>query len=211
MQLLLINAVDCFALCLSFYLLVIFRDHRRRGGFLYPPGPPSRLIIGNLLDVPMSAFWIAYADMSKKYGGCNITGSRTCSSRNQHFKAILSVFAFFSGRRRVVFLNCHKDLLEKRGETYSDRPSLPIAEMYDLNFCFSTSRHVDASNSRMEMDWPIFMTRMSGTWRDGRKILDPSLRPGAAMSYRQIMQEKTREFLAQLFATPKDFRAHIEL
>ena len=110
-----------------------------------------------------------------------------------------------------MFLNCHKDILEKRGETYSGRPSLPIAEMYVLYFCFSISRHADASISRMEMDWPVFMTRMSEAWRDGRKILDPSLRPGAAMSYRQIMQEKTREFLAQLFATPKDFRAHIEL
>ena len=76
MQFLLINAVDCLALSLFFYLLIIFHDHRRLGGFSYPPGPPSRLIIGNLLDVPRVAPWIAYADMSKKYGGRNILGSQ---------------------------------------------------------------------------------------------------------------------------------------
>jgi hypothetical protein len=65
----------------------------------------------------------------------------------------------------------------------------------------------------MEMDWPVFMTRMSETWREGRKILDRSLRPGAAMSYRQMMQEKTASFSHSFLpiATPKDFRAHIEL
>jgi len=41
--------------------------------------------------------------------------------------------------------------------------------------------------------------------------LDRSLRPGATALYRQLIQEKTRGFLAQLLATPKDFRDHIEL
>ena len=68
MQFLLINAVDCLVVSLSLYLFVVFRDHRRRGGLSYPPGPPSWPIIGNLLDVPKHAPWIAYADMSKKYG-----------------------------------------------------------------------------------------------------------------------------------------------
>jgi cytochrome P450 len=63
----------------------------------------------------------------------------------------------------------------------------------------------------MEMDWPLFMTGMSETWIKGRKILDGGLRPGAVMSYRQMMQEKTREFLLRLRANPKDFRAHIKL
>lgn len=68
MQFFLINAVDALAISLFLYLLVIISDHRRRGGIPYPPGPPSRPIIGNLLDVPKNAPWIAYSDMSKKYG-----------------------------------------------------------------------------------------------------------------------------------------------
>jgi cytochrome P450 len=62
----------------------------------------------------------------------------------------------------------------------------------------------------MEMDWPLFMTGMSETWREGRKILDGNLRPGAMTSYRQMMQEKTREFLAQLRENPMDFDARVE-
>ena len=61
------------------------------------------------------------------------------------------------------------------------------------------------------MDWTLFMTGMTETWRGGRKIVDRNLRPSAVMTYEQMMQEKTREFLTQLFTTPKNFRAHIKL
>ena len=63
-----VNAANCLAFSLSLYLFFAFRAHRRRRGLSYPPGPPSRPIIGNLLDVPKEAPWIAYADMSKTYG-----------------------------------------------------------------------------------------------------------------------------------------------
>jgi cytochrome P450 len=113
---------------------------------------------------------------------------------------------------RVVVVLCSlsavKDLLEKRGETYSDRPSFPVIEMYVLwHPYFPIGRQVD-NPRRTEMDWPLFTARMSETWREGRKLLDRSLRPGAVMSYRQTVQEKTREFLAQLSANPKDFLSH---
>jgi cytochrome P450 len=67
------------------------------------------------------------------------------------------------------------------------------------------------SVSRFDMDWQIFMTGMTETWREGRKLLDRGLRPGEMIPYRQMMQEKAREFLAQLCSTPKDFLARIEL
>jgi cytochrome P450 len=55
------------------------------------------------------------------------------------------------------------------------------------------------------------MTGLNETWRKERKILDGSLRPGAMMSYRQVMQEKTYELLVQLRANPKDFDNRIKL
>jgi cytochrome P450 len=61
------------------------------------------------------------------------------------------------------------------------------------------------------MDWPVFMAGMNETWRKGRKLLDRSLRSGAMMLYRQMMQDKTREFLAKLRADPKDWNSHVEL
>ena len=77
MQFLLINVVDCLAISSFLYLLVVFRDHRRRSGLPYPPGPPYRPIIGNLLDFPKDMHWSAYADMSKKYGMRIILASGT--------------------------------------------------------------------------------------------------------------------------------------
>jgi hypothetical protein len=61
------------------------------------------------------------------------------------------------------------------------------------------------------MDWPLFMTGMTETWREGRKLVDHSLRPGAVMTYGDMMQEKMREFLTQLFTTPNNFHAHLKL
>src|SRR5258708_2616606 len=43
-------------------------NHRRRRALSSPPGPPLWPIIGNFLDIPKEKPWIAYADMSKKYG-----------------------------------------------------------------------------------------------------------------------------------------------
>jgi len=168
---LLINALAFFAFL---YLLVVFRDRKRRGGLPYPPGPPSRPIIGNLLDIPTDAPWAAYADMSKKYGDV------IC------FRVFNQVIVVLSS------LSAIKDLFEKRAECNSDRPALPILEM-------------------MDMDWFVPVTGMCDAWREERKLLDRSLRAGAIVSYRQMMEEKTRWFLAQLIANPKGFQHHIEL
>ena len=133
MQLLLINVFDCFAISCFLYLLVVVRDHRRRRGLPYPPGPPSRPIIGNLLDFPKDMPWSAYTEMSKKYGMCIILGTLVLHQLKPAFQGDVICFRIFS---QVIVVLCSssaiKDLLEKRGEIYSDRPSLPIAEMYIL-------------------------------------------------------------------------------
>jgi len=95
---------------------------------------------------------------------------------------------------QVVVVLCSvsaiKDLLEKRGEIYSERPRIPITEITDF-------------------DWPMFFIGVNETWITGRKLLDRSLRPSAMMLYRQMMQEKTHEFLTQLRTNPKEFRNHV--
>ena len=68
-----ITAIDCLALFVFLYTLSAFRDNRRRRGLPYPPGPPSWPVIGNLLDVPKLSPWLAYANMSKKYGETDIS------------------------------------------------------------------------------------------------------------------------------------------
>jgi hypothetical protein len=129
-----ISSFDCFAVSLFIYLLVLFRDHRRRRGLPYPPGPPPLPVIGNILDVPKDAPWSVYADMSKKYG-------RRKHSRNTCFGELkprfqgADVICLHVFSETVVVLNsvsAINDLLEKRGKIYSERPSWPVGEMYAL-------------------------------------------------------------------------------
>jgi len=63
----------------------------------------------------------------------------------------------------------------------------------------------------MEMDWTIPIARKGEKWRKNRTLLDRALRPGVATSHRRVIEEKTRAFLGQLLASPKDFREHIDL
>jgi hypothetical protein len=134
MQFLLINAFDYLAISGFLYLLINFRDRRRRGGLSYPPGPPSSPVIGNLHDVPKETPWIAYVDMSKKYGKRNTfgnTGPPRLSTASQGSDIIcLRVYSRFI----VVLcsLSAIKDLLEQRGKNYSFRHPPPISEMYVL-------------------------------------------------------------------------------
>ncbi|KAI9448680.1 cytochrome P450 [Lactarius psammicola] len=168
----LVSLVTGIALSASLYILFAFRDHRRRTGLPYPPGPPSWPVIRNLLDVPKLSPWLAYANMSKKYGGV----------------VCLQVFG------QVVIVLCSstviKDLIEKRGELYADRTPFPIFEI-------------------MEMDWMLPLYRVGKYWREGRKLLDRSFRPGATASHRRLIEEKTRMLIGQLLATPTAFREHI--
>jgi hypothetical protein len=112
MQLPHINVFDCLAISCFLYLLVVFRDYRRRRGLPYPPGPPPLPIIGNLLDVPgpKDLTWSAYAEMSKKHGMHIILWDWDTSSppAQTHIPRRRYLFSrFLSGRRRAVFTTSH--------------------------------------------------------------------------------------------------------
>ena len=133
MRLLLPSVVDTLAISLLLYLLVKLRDHRKRKGLPYPPGPSSWPIIGNFFDIPKDKPWIGYTDLSKKYGRCDILG--TTGSPQLNRASLGDVIYLRSFSEVIVVLSSFsaiKDLLEKRGEYYSDRPSIPITEMYVL-------------------------------------------------------------------------------
>ncbi|KAH9967253.1 cytochrome P450 [Russula dissimulans] len=95
----------------------------------------------------------------------------------------------------IVVLNTArvaKDLLEKRGDIYSDRPVIPFFEM-------------------MEWYWNISTARSGDRWRKGRRILDRGLRPGGAASYRLMIQARAHALLSQILANPDQWEAHTEL
>ncbi|KAF8258563.1 cytochrome P450 [Lactarius quietus] len=139
-----------------------------RRGWPYPPGPRPLPLIGNILDIPKDFIWLPYAEFSKKYG-----------------TTIVSLGANHSTKAT-------KDLLEKRGDIYSDRPVIPFYEM-------------------MGFGWVLAIARYAEPWRLGRKILDRNLGAGAASTYRPLQQLKTRLLLSRLLAIPHKWESHIEL
>ena len=64
---------------------------------------------------------------------------------------------------------------------------------------------------RMEVNWLLSVTEYGERWREGRKIADRSLRPGAISLYHQRIEKKTHALLRQLLSSPAEFRGHIEL
>jgi len=89
--------------------------------------------------------------------------------------------------------NAAKDLLEKRSAIYSDRSVLPIHEM-------------------MGWDWILTFARSDDhLWRQGRRMLEGGLRPGATISYRSTIQARTHVFLSRLLETPHQWESHIDL
>ena len=61
------------------------------------------------------------------------------------------------------------------------------------------------------MDWYFATSTVCEYWREGRRLLDRSLGPGATAPYRPMIEEKTRMFLGQLLEAPEDFINHIGL
>ncbi|KAI0265316.1 cytochrome P450 [Gloeopeniophorella convolvens] len=85
-----------------------------------------------------------------------------------------------------------KDLFEKRGEIYSERPIIPFFEM---------------------MGWHMFVpyARYGDGWRRERKLLDRGLRASAAGRYYPMQQARVHVLLERTLAQPDDWRAHLEL
>ena len=148
MQIPLINTFDCLAISIFLYLLVNFRNRRRRAGLFYPPGPPPRPIIANLLDIPKDTTWSAYADMSKKYGRRSILGDTDSPQLKPAFKGDIVYLSVYSQAIVVVCsFSAIKDLFEKRGQIYSIKHPLPIFEMYALKCYNSICHHFDNTRS----------------------------------------------------------------
>ncbi|KAF8259263.1 cytochrome P450 [Lactarius quietus] len=170
----LVFIVDVFALVSFAVVLLAFRDHRRRRGLPYPPGPRPLPLIGNLLDIPKEYSWLKYTDLWKTHG---------------------DVFSLRVFGQVIVVLNttkATKDLLEKRGDIYSDRPIIPIFQM-------------------MGWDWLVPFSRYTEFWREGRKLLDRGLRPGAVATYRPMQQTRARVLLTRLLTSPDKWEEHIDL
>ncbi|EIM79508.1 cytochrome P450 [Stereum hirsutum FP-91666 SS1] len=104
-----------FLLYSAFALFIVFVIRSRFSKNRYPPGPRGLPILENILDIPRTQEYKVYAQWGKTYGAITLAGD------------VCSVSTFGT---RLVILNSRKaahDLLEKRSEKYSNRPSYVMA------------------------------------------------------------------------------------
>ncbi|KAI0040735.1 hypothetical protein FA95DRAFT_827134 [Auriscalpium vulgare] len=86
--------------------------------------------------------------------------------------------------QRIVILNSStavKDLFEKRGAIYSDRPHLPIF-----------------GEKLMDWNWMVQRTPYGEHLRAKRRILDRGMRPSALVEHKSMIQAKVADFLSHL-------------
>ncbi|KIJ30785.1 hypothetical protein M422DRAFT_267616 [Sphaerobolus stellatus SS14] len=81
-------------------------------GLKFPPGPPPKPLIGNLLDFPMAREWETYHEWAQQYGEL------------VHIN-VLGKHMLFVNSWRMAY-----ELFDKRSSIYSDRPTTPM--IHDL-------------------------------------------------------------------------------
>ncbi|KAG8906531.1 hypothetical protein FRC01_007989 [Tulasnella sp. 417] len=74
-----------------------------------PPGPPPLPVIGNMLDMPRSKYALGWAELGQKYGPV--------------------VWLAIPGQKILILnsIEATKELLDKRGSNYVDRPKWVMA------------------------------------------------------------------------------------
>ncbi|KAJ8462072.1 hypothetical protein ONZ51_g11138 [Trametes cubensis] len=119
------------ALLHVFIVFVIQRFIRKRYRKILPPGPRGLPLLGNIYDIPQTAPWVTYRDLTAKYG---------------------DVIAIRLLGHPVIVLNslaAVNDLLEKRSAIYSDRPApvVSISRTSVLIPCYTGSGASDSSHT----------------------------------------------------------------
>lgn len=89
----------------------------------FPPGPPKGLLTGHTLNIPFKKPWLTYSDWAKEYGSYELALIGLILTQN---KPQVHCWGLrIAGEGDVVIissLQAARDLLEKHGQIYSDRP-----------------------------------------------------------------------------------------
>ncbi|OAX39564.1 cytochrome P450 [Rhizopogon vinicolor AM-OR11-026] len=98
------------------FTVVSLLQRRLRGGLPLPPGPKGLPILGNALEVNVSAPWLSYIDWAKKYG-------------DLMYSTILGHEFIIINSEEVAHA-----LLEQRSGVYADKPFVSIMKLYGMDF-----------------------------------------------------------------------------
>ncbi|KAG6831088.1 hypothetical protein H0H87_006204 [Tephrocybe sp. NHM501043] len=138
-----------------------------------PPGPSGYPIVGNVFDLEDSKEGESIAALSKKYGSDVI-----------YMEVFGMPLAMLNSRAAM-------DLLDKRGQLYSDRPHLPMASEF----------------SGMGDLTPL--VRYGEKFQFGRRLMNQALSTRAVTKWERGIAEQSRGMLRLLHNRPKEFIDHL--
>ncbi|KAL5532016.1 hypothetical protein ACEPAF_5580 [Sanghuangporus sanghuang] len=134
-----------------------------------PPGPPRLPVLGNALQIPTTQAWKTFADWGKLYGPV--------------------AFAEVLGRPMIIInsITVARDLMERKGASFSDRPEIPVLEMIGWGVALPLLQYGSAQQ------------------RKQRRLMQEYLGPSVIPSFDCVLEKRVRKFLEQLLVSPDDF------
>ena len=119
----------------------------------------------------------------------------------------------------ILVLGSHRrafDLLDKRSANYSDRPALPIIDMW-VTLLSSWSLRLIPSHcghritSRMNLEWSFGLMPYGTMWRQHSRTFHKYFNNNAVQQYHPIMYEETKTFLRKVNSQPSDIFEHMQM
>ncbi|GIJ84579.1 hypothetical protein Asppvi_003426 [Aspergillus pseudoviridinutans] len=151
-------------------LRLLFEYHRGRK---LPPGPRRLPLIGNIHQVPKDHPWRVYDQWSKKYG---------------------PLMSAQFGRQTMILIadaNIARELLDKRGSIYSDRPRMVMA------------------GENLTKGMHLLMRQYDERYRLHQRMEAPVLSPRASPTYFPLQDLESKQLLHDLLSS-NDFCKHFE-
>lgn len=110
---------------LALLLCLVLRSVLRREAVPLPPGPKGLPFIGNILQMPRAHIERGFAKLSEKYGAPQTIPFAPILMHLHDLEGDL-IYMEVLGHRMIVInsQNIARDLLEKRGARYSNRPRM---------------------------------------------------------------------------------------
>ncbi|KAI0644111.1 cytochrome P450 [Trametes meyenii] len=156
-------------------LILGYRFYASRSVARYPPGPPLQPLVGNILEVTAKGSWTKYTE----------------------YKGIYGDLVFFHGLGNSILvlnsMDAVSDLLEKRGNIYSDRPHLMVV------------------GEMMGLAQAIPMQQYGDEWRIQRKLAHTALSISTVQKYHVIQEDLAALMSRQILETPQDFFSHVRV
>ena len=127
-----VRVTDVLAIVLASIAYALIRSRVRRSALPLPPGPLRLPLIGNALNIPQERPWLAFRDLSMRYGTLHSRYLTHTSRLNSESCVTGDVVALHALGQTVVVLSsvsAAEDLFDKRSAIYSDRQDSVLAEL----------------------------------------------------------------------------------